>query len=101
MPRPRRPISTKQIRARLLRDARRQLWEEQNGCCWWCGKEIDLYLDPNHPLAATIDHLIPVSVGGKDVLSNLVVAHRVCNEARGNRMPPASALKVRMRAAEH
>ncbi|MBE3557560.1 MAG: RRXRR domain-containing protein, partial [Firmicutes bacterium] len=34
-----------------------------------------------------IDHVIPKSRGGSDRVSNLVIACRSCNEAKGNRMP--------------
>ncbi len=32
----------------------------------------------------TIDHLVPLSRGGLDVLDNLRLAHAKCNEKRGN-----------------
>lgn len=33
----------------------------------------------------TVDHLIPVSKGGKDTKENLVIACKTCNCRRGNR----------------
>lgn len=36
---------------------------------------------------ATQDHIIPVSQGGPDTLSNVQLAHRICNEAKGNALP--------------
>jgi 5-methylcytosine-specific restriction endonuclease McrA len=36
-------------------------------------------------MGLTIDHLLPVSRGGTNDVSNLDVAHRRCNIARGNR----------------
>lgn len=34
----------------------------------------------------TIDHIIPLSVGGSDEIDNLALACRNCNERRGNRI---------------
>lgn len=55
--------------------------------CWLCGEPIDMELSraqPNHALAWTLDHVIPVSRGGA-VLdpANVREAHRRCNSARG------------------
>ncbi|MCL5046587.1 MAG: HNH endonuclease, partial [Actinobacteria bacterium] len=36
---------------------------------------------------ATVDHRIPSSQGGPDVLANLQLAHKVCNEFKGNALP--------------
>ena len=38
-----------------------------------------------HPLAATVDHIVPLIENGSDDLSNLRPAHRRCNSALGNR----------------
>src|SRR5690606_1670547 len=37
--------------------------------------------------AATQDHLLPVSQGGPDALANVQLAHRSCNELKGNALP--------------
>ncbi len=54
--------------------------------CWLCGHDIDLTLDARCPLSFTLDHLVPLSLGG-DLLdpANARSAHRRCNSARGNR----------------
>lgn len=36
---------------------------------------------------ATQDHVIPVSQGGPDALANVQLAHRSCNELKGNALP--------------
>jgi 5-methylcytosine-specific restriction endonuclease McrA len=33
---------------------------------------------------STIDHIVPVSKGGKDTLDNMAVACYACNQAKGN-----------------
>lgn len=34
---------------------------------------------------ATIDHIIPTSKGGADVLDNMQIAHKKCNELKGDK----------------
>ncbi|MGW7239724.1 HNH endonuclease [Streptomyces sp. NPDC054804] len=56
--------------------------------CWICGHNIPTSVDGRrHPLAFTLDHLVPLSRGG-DLLdpANARSAHRRCNSARGARM---------------
>jgi len=58
--------------------------------CWICGHNIPGNVDGRtHPLAFTLDHLIPLSRGG-DLLdpANARSAHRRCNSSRGNRTTP-------------
>jgi 5-methylcytosine-specific restriction endonuclease McrA len=40
---------------------------------------------PENPRTATIDHIVPLSKGGTNLLVNLRLAHRACNNERGNR----------------
>lgn len=53
--------------------------------CHLCGGEIN-YDAKSHldPLSFTIDHLIPIALGGADRLENLGAAHRKCNRAKGD-----------------
>lgn len=53
--------------------------------CHLCRKRVDMTLTGNDRMGPTIDHLIPVSAGGDDVLSNVRLAHRSCNCSRGAR----------------
>ena len=55
--------------------------------CNVCRKKIDLSLSGNAKWGPTIDHLIPVSLGGTNNSENLALAHRHCNVARSNREP--------------
>lgn len=45
--------------------------------CWLCGKHIE-HAD------MTLDHVIPLSRGGKTTPGNLRLAHAKCNVRRGN-----------------
>jgi 5-methylcytosine-specific restriction endonuclease McrA len=44
----------------------------------------------------TIDHINPYSLGGREALANLVLAHALCNERRGNR-----SLQERLRPGDN
>lgn len=37
------------------------------------------------PLAPTIDHVIPISLGGDDIRANVQLAHFRCNNVKGAR----------------
>lgn len=58
--------------------------ERQRPICKRCA-----YSRPGHEATttegATVDHVIPRSLGGSDDLSNLRLAHWSCNRAKGNR----------------
>lgn len=45
--------------------------------CYLCGKPIISIKDYN------IDHVYPLSRGGKDIPSNWAMAHKKCNEEKG------------------
>lgn len=59
--------------------------------CYYCGVELQKLSDPVRRVNAdnrkTIDHLIPVSKGGTNEESNLVIACRKCNNLKGDMMP--------------
>lgn len=65
----------------LSRIAERDGWT-----CWLCGDVIDPTMTIG-PWRATIDHLVPRSRGGTSDLGNLRLAHRRCNNRRGNHLP--------------
>lgn len=45
--------------------------------------------------ATTVDHLVPVHLGGGDDLGNLAAAHLGCNSRKGARVPlPRSRLAI-------
>lgn len=46
--------------------------------CGICGEFV-------RPEDLSIDHIVPVAIGGTDLLDNLQVAHRVCNSRKGCR----------------
>jgi 5-methylcytosine-specific restriction endonuclease McrA len=67
-------------------------------CDGWCqvpgckypGIPILLDAEPRTPLSYSMDHIIPVSMGGEHVLENVRHAHYGCNSARkdGRKLKP-------------
>lgn len=55
------------------------------GRCHICHQKVDLTLSGRDPYGPTVDHLIPLSEGGADELTNVALAHRQCNVRRGVR----------------
>lgn len=51
---------------------RRATFAAKGRLCWWCGRD-----------ATTVDHVVPVVLGGATVLANLVPACARCNYSRG------------------
>lgn len=62
-----------------------KLFERDGGVCWLCGELCDYTADINGNMYPSIDHVVPISKGGKDEWSNIKLAHRICNAKRGNR----------------
>ena len=55
--------------------------------CGICGRPVDKSLKYPHPLAATVDHIIPVSRGGHPSdLDNLQLAHWTCNRQKADKL---------------
>lgn len=52
--------------------------------CHYCRLITDVELDHAHPRRQTIDHVVPKSKGGKDVLANMVIACNRCNGEKAN-----------------
>lgn len=64
------------------------LMREQDGLCAICGHRFSVAGELSEELeikyAATFDHVIPRSQGGKDELTNFRLVHSCCNVARGD-----------------
>lgn len=71
----------------------RHLEQRQRGCCVYCGERKPL----------TIEHLIPLSRGGRDSIGNYALACKSCNCSKGNLLVMEYRLKrpriVRRRSA--
>lgn len=56
-----------------------------NFTCQICFKPLNMDCSFPHYQYPTLDHIIPVFMGGPDVLENLRAAHFICNIERGQR----------------
>lgn len=73
------------------KEIRKFLRDRDGNECWFCGKIMGQ--------RANVEHLIPVSHGGPDCMSNKVLAHPRCNRMAGNKPLVAKiALRESMRA---
>lgn len=70
---------TKGDRMRL----RKALFVEQAGICYLCGGLMVIKLTTTHEAFATLDHLTPLTRGGPDDRSNMMLAHFGCNNYKG------------------
>ena len=60
------------------------LLEKQSGECYWCGVTMNDGAPDNR---ATIDHVVPLCRGGRDVEGNRVLACHLCNNIKGGKSP--------------
>ena len=70
-----------------------ELGDRDHWTCWVCGGEVDPKAVPGSPNAASVDHVIPRSRGGRSVWENIVASCAPCNRRKGNRLPQ----EIRMR----
>ena len=76
----------KRLRARAIRLA------QINGVthCPLCGVALD-YEVSKRPNSPEPDHIVPHALGGRDVIENLMVICRLCNQSKGRRLAPKAA----------
>lgn len=74
----------------LLRQLQNQVVARDGISCRYCGIETLVRKSPAwkaarypHGRERTVDHLLPVSQGGKDELGNLCISCRSCNARKG------------------
>ena len=63
------------------------IYERDNWTCQICGKKVKRNGKAHHPLQPSIDHIIPISLGGSHSRLNVRCTHLNCNLTRGNRGP--------------
>ena len=75
---------------------REQVRARDGDDCWWCFRPMDFAATARKTQAPTIEHLLPLSLGGTGRLDNLVLCHPGCNRQLGNR-PRAEKERLRAR----
>jgi 5-methylcytosine-specific restriction endonuclease McrA len=64
-----------------------QIWVRDNGVDQYTGK-------PLHPTEASIDHVLPVSKGGRNTWENMVLTHKQINYKKGNKLNEEVGLRL-------
>lgn len=79
-------LKMKRIRDRYMKELARQ---NEFLTCWLCGRnDLQIGLPESHPQVATLDHFIPISMGGEwNDEENFRVACRTCNNHRSMKHP--------------
>lgn len=77
------------LRNRVLRRDRQGTPSSYFWNCVYCRKELSRKI-------TTIDHVIPKSKGGLDILENLVVACLSCNHEKADKIPESIFLKEKL-----
>lgn len=63
-----------------------ELGPNDNWICHLCGFDVlPIAGGAGQPWGATVDHVVPIAMGGDDVWSNVRLAHRWCNSKRHDR----------------
>lgn len=76
-----------------IRISRAVIYERDGWVCQLCGEPIDRTLAWPDMMRASVDHIVPVSMGGSNETTNLQAAHMQCNVATGNRKSGAVVLR--------
>lgn len=64
---------------------RMKIFERDRWQCHICNTRVKRDMVVPHPLAPTIDHLIPLAAGGTHEPANVATAHFLCNSRKGDR----------------
>lgn len=84
-------ISHDKRRVRLLgceteKIDRIRVFQRDGWICGLCGEPVDPNANKKDPMRASLDHIIPVSLGGSHTWGNVQLAHLRCNSSKGNRV---------------
>ena len=62
-----------------------EVFEDDSYVCQLCGAPVLALAKFPHPLSPSIDHIVPLSKGGRHVRANVQTAHFRCNSAKQDR----------------
>ena len=66
------------------------VYERDGWICGLCGDDVDRDLNYPDPMSVSLDHIVPVSLGGMHAMSNVQCSHLFCNLSKNNRVEEAS-----------
>lgn len=61
------------------------VFDRDGWVCQLCGEPVDPDLKGPDPQCASLDHIVPLSLGGDHSMENTQLAHLGCNASKGNR----------------
>jgi len=64
--------------------------------CWLCGHPIDVNAPPRSRWSGSVDHVIPLKLGGASARHNTRAAHYGCNSSKGARLEVPRAKTSRL-----
>lgn len=67
--------------------SRKAIYQRDGNTCQYCGKKL-------MTKELTLDHVLPLSLGGKTSWTNLVVACFPCNNKKGNKTPDGARMDL-------
>lgn len=67
---------------------RADIFKRDKFMCQICGKRLAMKQSVPHPKAPTIDHILPIAMGGKHDPANCQSAHFICNATKSNGTAP-------------
>lgn len=66
-----------------------EIFERDRYRCGLCRKQVSRTRLVPHPMAATLDHIVPLAAGGDHVRANVQCAHFICNSRKGQGTAPS------------
>lgn len=63
-----------------------EVFARDNWTCGICSTNVDRLLAYPDPMSASLDHVVPLSLGGDHSRANTRCSHLTCNVQRGNRV---------------
>lgn len=70
-----------------------EIFDRDGWRCGLCGGQVDRRLSYPDPMSASLDHILPLSIGGAHTRANVQLAHLVCNTRKNNR-PHSDQLRL-------
>jgi 5-methylcytosine-specific restriction endonuclease McrA len=74
----------KQLNAGFVEDVTYDaIYQKDKGICQVCGLPVHPLKGIDNNWDGTVDHILPLSLGGEHSMANCQLAHRICNSLKG------------------